>query len=117
MQAEGRYEMGPYQPYTNIQGQPPRVRDLSVQYNAEEPIRGFNPSIPVVATGSAEAKKATTTIQQEESAQQAAASQGIATSLTENLESGTRPAPVGGEPARRAPPPAQTPPVATPARR
>lgn len=118
MQAEGRYEMGPYQPYTNIQGQPARVRDLSVQYNAEEPIRGFNPSIPVVATGGAESKRATGIIQQEETVQETAARQGIATSLTENVETGARPASVGGEPARQALPPAQTgPAVAVPARR
>jgi hypothetical protein len=52
MQGEKRIEMGPYQPYTNIPGSPPIIRKSSIEYNAENSIRGFNPNIPVVVTGS-----------------------------------------------------------------
>lgn len=48
MQAEGRLEMSPYDVYQNVQGAPPKVRTDSTQYVAENPIRGFNPSLPLV---------------------------------------------------------------------
>lgn len=51
MQGENRLEMGPYDVYTNLPGQPPKVRTESVQFTAENPIRGFNPNIPLSATG------------------------------------------------------------------
>jgi hypothetical protein len=86
MQGENRVEMGPYGVYANIPGNPPRVRLNSLEYNSSEPIRGFNPNIPVVATGSSAASQATNVIRSEESQQQQAASQGISTSLTQNLE-------------------------------
>ena len=85
-QAEGRLEMGSYQPYINIPGSPARVRETSLQYTAEEPIRGFNPNIPLVTTGSAAARAATGVIRTEETQQQAAEAEGETTSLTEELE-------------------------------
>ena len=98
MQAEGRIEMGPYQPYVNIAGTPPVVRTTSLQYNATQPIRGFNPNIPVVITGSNTAQQATQVIRQEELSQQAAEQQGLATSLTETKEAiPVSPAPIIGE--------------------
>jgi hypothetical protein len=53
MQSESRYEMGPYDVYTNIPNHPPKIRKQSIQYSATEPIRGFNPNIPIVPTGTA----------------------------------------------------------------
>jgi hypothetical protein len=50
MQAESRFEMGNYKPYTNLAGQPPMVKKESIQFGTE-PIRGFNPSLPIVPTG------------------------------------------------------------------
>lgn len=109
MQAEGRIEMGPYDIYTNLSGQPPRVRTESTQYNAENPIRGFNPNIPVVITGSPEAAQATSAIQAEEARRQA--TPGVATSLTEQVEGRpTLPAVTGEVSAAQSPPlaPVQT---------
>lgn len=83
MQGETRIEMGPYQPYTNIPGSPPIVRKSSIEYNAESPIRGFNPNIPVVITGSTGARQATQVIRQEEAIQQAEQQQGVVGSLTQ----------------------------------
>jgi hypothetical protein len=85
MQAEGRIEMGPYDVYTNLPGQPARIRTESTQYNAENPIRGFNPNIPIVITGSPEAAQATGAIRAEE-LRQAQAPLGVATSLTQQQE-------------------------------
>lgn len=51
IQAEARAEMGNYKPYTNIAGQPPVIKRESTQFNTD-PIRGFDPNLPVVATGS-----------------------------------------------------------------
>lgn len=84
MQGEARIEMGPYQPYINTPGQPPVIRGNSLQYNASEPIRGFNPNIPVVITGSTGARSANETIRTEEQNQRQAQTLGINTSLTEN---------------------------------
>lgn len=47
MQAEARMEMGSYNDYTDIPGSPPKIRKDSLQYNSQNPIRGFNPNIPV----------------------------------------------------------------------
>lgn len=44
MQADNRIQMAPYSPYTNIPGQSPQVRTESLQYTADQPIRGFNPT-------------------------------------------------------------------------
>jgi hypothetical protein len=86
MQAQTRVEMGPYQPYRNVPGQPPVIRQVSTQFTAENPIRGFNPNIPVVVTGSTQAQQATTEIRTEETAQQQAEAQGVDASLTESAE-------------------------------
>lgn len=86
MQAEGRIEMGPYGVYTDLPGQPPVVRTESLQFNAGQPIRGFNPNIPIVITGSPEAAQATAIVNAEEARQRAAAAGGVATSLTETEE-------------------------------
>jgi len=97
MQGEARIEMGPYDPYVNIPGSPPRVRQTSIQYNSEAPIRGFNPNIPVVITGSTGAQRATNIIRAEELNQQQGEARGIAPSLTAGT---TIPAnnPITGEP-------------------
>lgn len=89
MQASDRKEMGPYQPYVNVPGEAPKIRKTSVEYNAENPIRGFNQNLSVVTTGSAQAATETAQIRTEEAAQQAAARQGISQSLTPITE--TRP--------------------------
>jgi hypothetical protein len=97
MQSESRIEMGPYQPYTNIPGQKPTERTESIQYTSEEPIRGFNPTIPVEVTGSAQAQQATGEIRAEEQQQQGAEAEGVAGSLTEDEEAAptlTEPPPV-----------------------
>jgi hypothetical protein len=86
MQSEARLEMGPYDVYTNIPGQPPRVRRESLQYTAEEPIRGFNPNIPLVATGSPAAQRAAGQVRTEEIREQREASEGLTPSLTEEEE-------------------------------
>lgn len=104
MQGEARIEMGPYDVYTNIPGQPPRVRRESLQYNAEEPIRGFNPNIPIVVTGSPGAQRAVGAVRGEEVRTQAAAQQGITTSLTEGAEARPTLEDITGEPATTAPP-------------
>lgn len=93
MQAEGRIEMGPYQPYRNIPGQPPVIRQVSTQYGSENPIRGFNPTIPVVVTNSAQAQQATAEIRTEEVAQQREEAQGVQASLTESGEAAPAPTP------------------------
>lgn len=86
MQAESRIEMGPYQPYRNIPGQPPVIRQVSTQFTSENPIRGFNPTIPIVVTGSPQAQQATVEVRTEEAAQQQAEAQGVDASLTESAE-------------------------------
>lgn len=97
MQAEARLEMGPYDPYTNIPNNPPRIRKESLQYSAEEPIRGFNPNIPVVVTGSSGARTANSEIRSEETQQQQAENTGVSSSLAENLESLPNTNPITGE--------------------
>lgn len=88
MQGENRVSMGPYQPYMNIAGAPDRIRQTSVQYDATQPIRGFNPNIPLSYTGSPEEATATNQIrlqelnQQVSEAQSAAAGAPTPTSLT-----------------------------------
>lgn len=47
MQAENRVEMSPYNTYTDIPGQPPSIHTESLQYTVDQPIRGFNPTIPI----------------------------------------------------------------------
>src|SRR3989304_6784319 len=59
VQGEGRLEMGPYDVYTDIPGSPPKIRKTSIQYTSEQPIRGFNPNIPIEITGSTGAQQAT----------------------------------------------------------
>lgn len=86
MQSESRLEMGPDNVYTNIPGSPPIIRKESLQYNSEQPIRGFNPNIPLVVTGSNNAKTETNVIRNEEKQQQQAATEGVASSLTQNNE-------------------------------
>lgn len=113
MQAEARTEMGPYDIYTNVPGQPPRVRRESLQYSAEEPIRGFNPNIPVVITGSTGAQRATAEVRGEEVAQQEAAAQGIQTSLTQEEEARPALEEITGEPTVTSPTVAAGQPVAT----
>ena len=98
MQGEARLEMGPYDVYTNIPGQPPKVRQESLQYNSEEPIRGFNPNIPLVITGSRESQSATRQIQSEEAQQQQGLGEGTITSLTEQQETGPTRETITGEP-------------------
>ena len=116
MQAEGRIEMGPYGVYTNIPGNPPRVRRDSLEYTASEPIRGFNPNIPVVVTGSINARQETNTIRSEELQQQQGASQDITTSLTENDEQApTRTSGLIGEQPPTGPPAPQQTPIILPA--
>lgn len=51
MQSDSRAEMGPYDVYTNIPGQPDKIRKESLQYTADNPIRGFNPNIGVTTVG------------------------------------------------------------------
>lgn len=114
MQGEARIEMGPYEPYTNIPGSPPRVRKDSVEYNAEQPIRGFNPNIPVVVTGSAAARTATGEIRSEEIRQQQGENEGVATSLTEEAEAAPTIDAITGEPIVAAPAQTAPLPVATP---
>lgn len=104
MQGEARVEMGPYDVYTNIPGQPPRVRRESLQYSPEEPIRGFNPNIPPVVTGSAGAQRATGEIRAEEVRQDLGQSQGVQTSLTQEQEALPTLEDVTGEPVVNAPP-------------
>ena len=122
MQGEARIEMGPYDPYTNIPGSPPRIRKDSVEYSAEQPVRGFNPNIPVVVTGSASARAATGEIRSEEIREQQGEAEGVATSLTEEAEAAPTIDPITGEPVVAAPSvsaplPSETPQeaVATPA--
>jgi len=50
MQGEQNAEMSPYDIYTNIPGNPPKIRRESLQYNASNPIRGFNPDMPINIT-------------------------------------------------------------------
>jgi hypothetical protein len=114
MQGEARIEMGPYQPYTNLPNSPPRVRKDSLEYNAEQPIRGFNPNIPVVVTGSTASNNATGQIRSEELNQQQAANQGLSTSLTESAKSTPTINPISGEPIVSAPSVNSQLPVATP---
>ncbi len=102
MQSETRIEMGPYQPYIDIPGQSPRIRRDSLQYSSAEPIRGFNPNIPIEITGSTGARQATAEIRAEEARQQQAAAQGSNISLTQQEEATpvteritTEPRPVG----------------------
>jgi hypothetical protein len=68
MQAEARFEMGPYAPYINVPGQAPMVRIDSGQFVTERPIRGFNPNLPLAQTGSTQATAETGTIRAEETA-------------------------------------------------
>ena len=119
MQAENRIEMGPYNPYTNIPGSPPRIRNESLQYTATQPIRGFNPNLPLVITGSTGAIAATEAIRAEEVQQQQAEAQGLSTSLTQSLEAPptTTTNPITGE--QTVPPPSrpqESAPIALPAR-
>jgi hypothetical protein len=114
MEAEGRIEMGPYDVYTNIPGRPPRVRRESLQYNAEEPIRGFNPNIPIVITGSTGAQRATSQIRAEELQQQQGAAEGVNTSLTQEEEQRPTLEQITGEPTTTQPAVQQPAPVATP---
>ena len=118
MQAEGRLEMGPYDVYTNIPGQAPRIRTESLQYNSEQPIRGFNPAIPLVVPGTPGAAQAVGTIRAEELAQQGAATGDITTSLTEGGEAPPTITAVGepvAGPATTEPAPPIAPPIALPA--
>jgi hypothetical protein len=116
MQGETRIEMGPYQPYTNIPGAQPVIRKTSVEYSADQPIRGFNPTLPVFITGSTGAKQATQQIQQEENLQQLASQQGIVTSLTEQEEQPTAEQVTGEQTvAQEQPPLKPSPSVPTPA--
>lgn len=108
MQGEARVEMGPYDVYTNIPGQQAKVRRESLQYNAEEPIRGFNPNIPIVVTGSVGSQRAANAIRGEETTSQQAANAGITTSLTEQEEGQPSLQDITGEPS--APGPALQPP-------
>jgi len=114
MQGEARIEMGPYEPYTNIPNTPPRVRKDSLEYNAEQPIRGFNPNIPIVITGSSEARTATGEIRSEELRQQQGENEGVATSLTEEAEAVPTIDQITGEPIVAAPSVNAPLPVATP---
>lgn len=98
MQAEARIEMGPYNVYTNIPGSPPRVRKDSIEYSSEQPVRGFNPNIPIEITGSAGARAATGQIRAEELQQQAAAAGGAQTSLTTSFEAPPAINQITGEP-------------------
>lgn len=104
MQSESRIEMGPYDPYINIPNSPPRIRKDSLEYNAEQPIRGFNPNIPIVITGSTGARTATGEIRSEEIRQQQAEQQGVAGSLTETAEAAPTINPIIGEPKVQTPP-------------
>lgn len=82
MQGQDRLSMGPYQPYMNLAGSPDRIRTTSVQYTASEPIRGFNPNIPLSRTGSVQEAVGTQQIQQQQLNQQTGEAQGVARSLT-----------------------------------
>ena len=90
MQAEAQYEMGPYQNYHNFSGEPERVRKVSSQYVAQEPVRGFNPTLPLVAKGSPEASQLTQTIQQEQSRVAAERAAGLPGSLTQTSDVSTQ---------------------------
>lgn len=60
MQAESRFQMSNYKPYTNIAGQPPVVKKDSLQFN--DSVRGFNPSRPIInAVDQPASTEATTT--------------------------------------------------------
>ena len=85
-QAENNLEIGPYQPYQNEPGQPARVRDVSVQYVAGRPIRGFNPKLSEVAPGTPAAAAEATTLTAEEQRAQAEEDQGTPASLTETQD-------------------------------
>ncbi|CAH6421697.1 Hypothetical protein HVR_LOCUS1336 [uncultured virus] len=114
MQAEARIGMGPVDPYTNIPGSPPRIRTESLQYNAEEPIRGFNPNIPVVITGSTGSRIATGEIRSEETTEQREEAAGISPSLAQNLEDLPATNPITGEQNFPAPSVSPPPPVTNP---
>jgi hypothetical protein len=81
MQADSRVEMGPYNIYSDLPGEAPVVRTGSDQYTAEDPIRGFNATLPLAATGSTQAAQETQAVRQEEERAQAGAG-----SLTEETE-------------------------------
>ena len=115
MQGETRIEMGPYDVYRNIPGQPPKVRLESLQYTAEEPIRGFNPNLPIVITGSTGAQRATSTIRAEEVGQAQAAEGGVVTSLTQEEEARPALEQITEEPTVAVPAQAIPSPVALPA--
>jgi hypothetical protein len=100
MQGEARLEMGPYDVYTNIPGQPPKIRKESLQYSAGEPIRGFNPNIPIAITGSTGARTSTNIIRSEERQQQQSATEGLQTSLTQKEERNPALERITGEPVR-----------------
>lgn len=104
MQGETRVEMGPYDVYTNIPGQPPRVRRESLQYSAEEPIRGFNPNMPLVVTGSVGAQRAVGQVRAEEIRREQGEAQGTETSLTQEEEVRPTLEDVTGEPTVTTPP-------------
>lgn len=103
MQGEARIEMGPYQLYTNVPGQKPIVRKESTQYTADEPIRGFNPNIPIVITGSSQAKQATSEVRAEETRQQQEQAGGVSASLTQEEEAAPTESPITGEPVPTSP--------------
>ena len=119
MQGETRIEMGPYDVYTNTPGNPPKIRRDSLQYSAEQPIRGFNPNIPIVITGTTGAARATSVIRSEEIRQQQAASQGVTTSLIPTQEATPALERITGEPQPQSIPIPQpvNPNIATPAGR
>lgn len=54
MQADNRVQMAPYNPYTNIPGQAPQVRTESLQYDASNPIRGFDPNTEITSVNTTE---------------------------------------------------------------
>lgn len=55
IQVEANYEMGPDRPYQNLPSEPERIRTVSSQYINSQPIRGYDPNLPVTVTGSAQA--------------------------------------------------------------
>lgn len=86
MQAEARIEMGPHDVYRNTETEPNKIRDNSLQYNSQSPIRGFNPNLQVVVPGSREAISATQSVQRASERQEALRQTGTPSSMTETIE-------------------------------
>jgi len=79
-------EMGPTDIYINTPSQANKVKQVSSQFTTENPVRGFNNTLPVSEVGSTQSQQSLEVIRQEQAKQQASLRQGVNASLTQTTE-------------------------------